>query len=129
MNCAQSRAALDQAASERILIIDGAMGTMIQQHKPSEETYRGRSFADWGQDVKGNNELLSLTQPEMIEGIHEAYFAAGADIAETNTFGAQVISQADYGMQALAYEMNVASAKLARIAADLDGSRSATVQL
>ena len=119
MNCAQSRAALDQAASERILIIDGAMGTMIQQHKPSEETYRGRSFADWGQDVKGNNELLSLTQPEMIEGIHEAYFAAGADIAETNTFGAQVISQADYGMQALAYEMNVASAKLARIAADV----------
>ena len=119
MNYARSRATLDTAASERILIIDGAMGTMIQRHKPSEETYRGRRFAQWGQDVKGNNELLSLTQPEMIEGIHEAYFAAGADIAETNTFGAQVISQADYGMQALSYEMNVESAKLARNAADV----------
>ena len=119
MNYARSRATLDKAASERILIIDGAMGTMIQRHKPTEETYRGRRFAQWGQDVKGNNELLSLTQPEMIEGIHEAYFAAGADIAETNTFGAQVISQADYGMQALSYEMNVESAKLARNAADV----------
>ena len=119
MNYAKSRAALDKAASERILIIDGAMGTMIQQHKPTEETYRGKRFANWGQDVKGNNELLSLSQPDMIESIHEAYFAAGADIAETNTFGAQVISQADYGMQALSYEMNVESAKLARIAADI----------
>ena len=119
MNHAKSKAALDKAASERILVIDGAMGTMIQRHKPTEETYRGSRFKDWKQDVKGNNELLSLTQPGMIEGIHAEYFAAGADIAETNTFGAQVISQADYGMQALAYEMNVESAKLARKAADI----------
>ena len=113
-----SWAALEKAASERILIIDGAMGTMIQRHKPTEETYRGVRFAGWGQDVKGNNELLSLSQPQIIHDIHEQYFAAGADIAETNTFGAQVISQADYGMQSLAYEMNVESAKLARQAAD-----------
>ena len=113
-----SWAALEKAASERILIIDGAMGTMIQRHKPTEETYRGVRFAGWGQDVKGNNELLSLSQPQIIHDIHEQYFAAGADIAETNTFGAQVISQADYGMQSLAYEMNVESAKLAREAAD-----------
>lgn len=82
-----SWAALEKAARERILIIDGAMGTMIQQHKPTEETYRGKRFEDWKQDVKGNNELLSLTQPGMIYDIHDAYFAAGADIAETNTFG------------------------------------------
>ena len=110
--------ALERAANERILIIDGAMGTMIQRHKPTEETYRGVRFAGWKQDVKGNNELLSLTQPAIIQDIHDQYFAAGADIAETNTFGAQVISQADYGMQSLAYEMNVESAKLARAAAD-----------
>lgn len=113
-----SWAQLEKAANERILIIDGAMGTMIQRHKPTEETYRGTRFADWKQDVKGNNELLSLTQPDMIYGIHDEYFAAGADIAETNTFGAQVISQADYGMESLAYEMNVESARLARKAAD-----------
>ena len=113
-----SWAALEKAATERILIIDGAMGTMIQRHKPTEETYRGTRFADWKQDVKGNNELLSLTQPAIIQDIHDQYFASGADIAETNTFGAQVISQADYGMQALSYEMNVESAKLARAAAD-----------
>lgn len=113
-----SWAALEKAAAERILIIDGAMGTMIQRHKPTEETYRGTRFKDWKQDVKGNNELLSLTQPDIIHEIHDQYFAAGADIAETNTFGAQVISQADYGMQALSYEMNVESARLARKAAD-----------
>ncbi len=114
-----SWASLEKAAAERILIIDGAMGTMIQRHKPTEETYRGARFADWNQDVKGNNELLSLTQPDIIRDIHDQYFAAGADIAETNTFGAQVISQADYGMQSLSYEMNVQSAKLAREAADV----------
>ncbi|HPG89487.1 MAG TPA: homocysteine S-methyltransferase family protein [Hyphomicrobium sp.] len=113
-----SAALLEKAASERILIIDGAMGTMIQRHKPTEETYRGERFKDWRRDVKGNNELLSLTQPAIIQDIHDQYFAAGADIAETNTFGAQVISQADYGMEALAYEMNVESARLARKAAD-----------
>lgn len=113
-----SWAALEKAANARILVLDGAMGTMIQRHKPTEETYRGARFKDWKQDVKGNNELLSLTQPEMIYDIHSQYFAAGADLAETNTFGAQVISQADYGMQAFAYEMNVESARLARRAAD-----------
>jgi 5-methyltetrahydrofolate--homocysteine methyltransferase len=113
-----SWAALERAASERILIIDGAMGTMIQRHKPTEETYRGTRFADWHRDVKGNNELLSLTQQDIIHDIHDQYFAAGADIAETNTFGAQVISQADYGMESLSYEMNVESARLAKKAAD-----------
>jgi 5-methyltetrahydrofolate--homocysteine methyltransferase len=113
-----SWAALEKAASDRILIIDGAMGTMIQRHKPTEETYRGTRFKDWHRDVKNNNELLSLTQPDIIHDIHEQYFAAGADIAETNTFGATTIAQADYGMEALAYEMNVESAKLARKAAD-----------
>lgn len=113
-----SFAALEAAANNRILIIDGAMGTMIQRHKPTEETYRGRRFADWHRDVKGNNELLSLTQPAIIQDIHDQYFAAGADIAETNTFGAQVISQADYGMEDLSIEMNVESARLARAAAD-----------
>ena len=113
-----SWAALEKAAANRILVIDGAMGTMIQRHKPTEETYRGARFADWHRDVKNNNELLSLTQPQIIRDIHDQYFAAGADIAETNTFGATVIAQADYGMEALAYEMNVESARLARQAAD-----------
>jgi len=113
-----SWAALEKAAAERILIIDGAMGTMIQRHKPMEETYRGERFKDWKKDVKNNNELLSLTQPHIIQEIHELYLAAGADIIETNTFNAQVVSMADYGMQSLAYEMNVESTKLARTAAD-----------
>ena len=113
-----SWAALEKAASERILIIDGAMGTMIQRHKPTEEDYRGARFKDWHRDVKGNNELLVLTQPAMIQDVHEQYLAAGADIIETNTFSAQVISMADYGMEELAVEMNVAAAKLARAACD-----------
>ncbi|MFV0368507.1 MAG: homocysteine S-methyltransferase family protein [Hyphomicrobiaceae bacterium] len=113
-----SAAALEKAASERILIIDGAMGTMIQKRKPTEETYRGERFKDWQQDVKGNNDLLVLTQPEMIEQIHGEYLEVGADIIETNTFNAQVISLADYGMQELAYEINFEAAKIARKAAD-----------
>jgi methionine synthase I (cobalamin-dependent) len=113
-----SYAALEKAASERILIIDGAMGTMIQRHKPTEQTYRGERFKDWRQDVKGNNDLLVLTQPKIIQDIHEQYLAAGADIIETNTFNAQVISMADYGMQALSYEINLEAAKLARAACD-----------
>jgi 5-methyltetrahydrofolate--homocysteine methyltransferase len=103
---------------KRILIIDGAMGTMIQRHKLQEEDYRGERFKDWHTDVKGNNDLLSITQPEIIIGIHKEYLEAGADIIETNTFSSTVIAQADYDMQALAYELNVASAKCARIAAD-----------
>src|SRR5215510_6383098 len=94
--------ALKAAADERILIIDGAMGTMIQRHKLDEAGYRGARFKDWKRDIKGNNDLLVLTQPEIIAGIHEAYLAAGADILETNTFNAQAISMADYGMEALA---------------------------
>jgi len=99
---------------KRILIIDGAMGTMIQQHKLEEEDYRGERFKDWHTDVKGNNDLLSITQPEIIIGIHKQYLAAGADIIETNTFSSTSIAQADYDMQSLAYELNVASAKCAR---------------
>jgi len=103
---------------ERILIIDGAMGTMIQRHKPTEEDYRGERFKNWHTDVKGNNDLLSITQPEIITGIHKLYLEAGADIIETNTFSSTVIAQADYDMQSLAYELNVASAQCARKAAD-----------
>jgi len=103
---------------ERILIIDGAMGTMIQRHKLEETDYRGERFANWHKDVKGNNDLLSITQPEIIIGIHKQYLDAGADIIETNTFSSTTIAQADYDMQELAYELNVASAKCARIAAD-----------
>jgi len=113
-----SWAALEEAASKRILIIDGAMGTMIQRHKLNEEHYRGERFADHSKDVKGNNDLLVLTQPQVIEAIHGEYLAAGADLIETNTFNAQRISLADYHMEELGYEMNVAAAKLARSAAD-----------
>ncbi len=113
-----SWAALEKAASERILIIDGAMGTMIQRRKFTEEDYRGSRFQDWKQDVKGNNDLLVLTQPKTIQEIHEEYLAAGADLLETNTFNAQRISMADYGMKDLSYEINVAAAKIARAAAD-----------
>lgn len=109
---------LRECLQERILIIDGAMGTMIQQHKPTEETYRGERFKNWHTDVKGNNDLLSITQPDMIEGIHRQYLEAGADIIETNTFSSTSIAQADYDMQELAYELNVASAQCARRAAD-----------
>ena len=111
-------ATLERAAAERILIIDGAMGTMIQRHNLDEAGYRGQRFADWPRDVKGNNDLLVLTQPGIIQGIHEEYLAAGADIIETNTFNAQRISMADYGMEELSYEINVEAAKLARAAVD-----------
>jgi 5-methyltetrahydrofolate--homocysteine methyltransferase len=110
--------ALHAAAEKRILIIDGAMGTMIQKRKPTEADYRGERFADWKSDVQGNNDLLCLTQPEMIQEIHEEYLEAGADLIETNTFNAQRISMADYHMEELAYEINVEAAKLARAAAD-----------
>jgi len=103
---------------KRILIIDGAMGTMIQRHKLQEADYRGERFKNWHTDVKGNNDLLSITQPDVIIGIHKEYLEAGADIIETNTFSSTFIAQADYDMQSLAYELNVASAKCARIAAD-----------
>jgi len=103
---------------ERILIIDGAMGTMIQRYKLQEADYRGERFKNWHKDVKGNNDLLSITHPDIIIEIHKQYLDAGADIIETNTFSSTTIAQADYEMEALAYEMNVASAKCARVAAD-----------
>ena len=107
-----------QLLQERILILDGAMGTMIQKHKLEEADYRGERFADWHRDVKGNNDLLVLTQPEIIRGIHEAYLEVGADIIETNSFNATRTSQADYEMEDLSREINVAAAKLARASAD-----------
>jgi len=103
---------------KRILVIDGAMGTMIQRHKLTEADYRGERFKDWPSDLKGNNDLLSITQPHIIVGIHKEYLEAGADIIETNTFSSTVIAQADYDLQSLAYELNVASAKCARQAID-----------
>jgi 5-methyltetrahydrofolate--homocysteine methyltransferase len=106
-----------KACNERILIIDGAMGTMIQRYKLAEADYRGDRFKDWPSDVKGNNDLLSLTQPEIIKEIHGEYLAAGADIIETNTFNGTTISMADYGMEELAYEINVEAAKVAKCAA------------
>jgi 5-methyltetrahydrofolate--homocysteine methyltransferase len=110
--------ALYQAADERILLLDGAMGTMIQKHKLNEADYRGERFKDWPHDVKGNNDLLVLTRPDVIRGIHMAYLEAGSDIIETNTFNATSISQADYGMEGLVRELNLAAAKLARSCAD-----------
>ena len=109
---------IQECLNERILIIDGAMGTMIQQYKLEEKDYRGERFKDWHKDVKGNNDLLSLTQPQIIQSIHKAYLEAGADIIETNTFSSTSIAQADYEMQSLAYELNVAAAKCARKAID-----------
>ena len=110
--------ALPGILRQRIAILDGAMGTMIQRFKLGEAQYRGERFKDFGRDVKGNNELLSLTRPDVIRDIHERYLAAGADLIETNTFGATTIAQEDYGMADLAYEMNLASARLARKACD-----------
>jgi 5-methyltetrahydrofolate--homocysteine methyltransferase len=99
---------------KRILIIDGAMGTMIQRYKLTEKDYRGERFANWHTDVKGNNDLLCLTQPQIITEIHKQYLEAGADIIETNTFNSTAISMADYDMQSLAYVLNVAAVKCAR---------------
>jgi 5-methyltetrahydrofolate--homocysteine methyltransferase len=104
---------LPELLRNRIAILDGAMGTMIQRLRLGEAQYRGERFRDWPRDLKGNNELLSLTQPQLIRDIHDSYFAAGADIVETNTFGATRIAQEDYGMAELADEMNRASAALA----------------
>ena len=114
----KTHTSLAGAAKQRILLIDGAMGTMIQQHSLEEADFRGQRFADWGSDIKGNNDLLSLTQPQIILDIHRAYLDAGADIIETNTFNSTQVSQADYNMQSLSAEINRESAKLARQAAD-----------
>ncbi|MEW6253234.1 MAG: homocysteine S-methyltransferase family protein, partial [Planctomycetota bacterium] len=104
--------------AQRILVLDGAMGTMIQSYKLSEADYRGTRFADFPHDLKGNNDLLCLTQPHIIKEIHAQYLAAGADILETNSFNATSISMADYHMEHLVHELNFAAARLAREAAD-----------
>ncbi|MGA0369142.1 MAG: methionine synthase [Kiritimatiellia bacterium] len=113
-----SVAQFKEIVSKRILILDGAMGTMIQRHKLDESAFRGERFADWGQDLKGNNDLLTLTSPETIAGIHRAFLEAGADILETNTFNSTRVSQADYGMEDLVPELNREAARLARSLAD-----------
>ena len=112
------------ALQQRILVIDGAMGTMIQQHKLTEADYRGERFKDWPSDVKGNNDLLSITQPQIITEIHKQYLAAGADIIETNPFSSTAIAQADYDMQSLAYELNVAAVQCAKEAVRLSGKEA-----
>src|SRR4051794_36472953 len=109
---------LRRAASERILVLDGAMGTMIQELKLDEGGYRGARFDAWNREVRGNNDLLILTQPDAIRKIHLAYYQSGADIVSTNTFSSTRIAQADYGMQDIAYELNLEGARLAREAAD-----------
>ena len=111
-------AALESCLGERILLLDGAMGTMIQSYHLGEQEYRGDRFREWGRDLKGNNDLLVLTQPEIIRAIHQAYLEAGADIIETNTFNSTAVSMADYGMEPLVYELNHAAARLARETAD-----------
>jgi len=116
---AYTRAArLPELLKQRILILDGAMGTMIQRYRLGEDDYRGERFKDHPKDLKGNNELLQFTRPDVITEIHEGYLAAGADLIETNTFGATRIAQGDYGLEAVAREMNVAGARLARAACD-----------
>ena len=109
---------IEQLLQDRILFLDGAMGTMIQKHKLTEQQYRGDRFADYAYNLKGNNDLLSLTQPEIISEIHEQFLEVGADIIETNTFNSTAVSMADYHMEFLVDELNLASAKLARQAAD-----------
>src|SRR5690554_3847606 len=106
--------AIHSLLKQRILVLDGAMGTMIQPYKLTEADFRGERFKDWHKDLQGNNDLLQLTRPDVIGEIHRGYFEAGADIVETNTFNANAISMADYDMQALVREMNVAGARLAK---------------
>src|SRR5215208_1294990 len=114
-----TRILLRQLAAERILVLDGAMGTMIQDMKLDEQGYRGARFDAWNREVRGNNDLLNLSRPDAVRDIHLAYFRAGADIVCTNTFSSTRIAQADYGLQEIAYELNVAGARLVREAAML----------
>src|SRR5471030_570594 len=122
---ASARAALLATMKERILVLDGAMGTMIQELKLDEQGYRGARFDAWNREVRGNNDLLNLSRPDAVRAIHLAYFRAGADIVSTNTFSSTRIAQADYAMAEIAYELNVEGARLAReaarIAQDEDG--------
>lgn len=114
--------ALKDALDSRILVLDGAAGTFIQRYELDEAGYRGERFADWGEDIKGNNDILILSRPDIVTDMHQAYLDAGADIIETNTFSATTIAQADYAMEVLAYELNVEGARLARAAADAAAS-------
>jgi len=109
---------IEEILQERILVLDGAMGTMLQRYKFTEEDFRGERFKDWPSPLKGNNDLLSLTQPEAIAEIHRKYFEAGADLVETNTFSGTTIAMADYGMEALVYELNYESARIAKKVAE-----------
>ena len=108
------RRQLEQALGQRIVLMDGAMGTMVQRHPLSEKDFRGERFASHPKDLKGNNDVLAVTRPDVIGGIHRAYLEAGAEIIETNTFNATSISQADYGLESAVREINLAAAKLAR---------------
>ena len=116
-------ARLDALLQRRILILDGAMGTMIQGCRLSEADYRGSRFRDHARDLKGNNDLLTLSQPQIIREIHDQYLAAGADMIETNTFNSTSIAQADYGLQSVVHELNREAARLARAAADAYSAR------
>ncbi|MEO8502073.1 MAG: homocysteine S-methyltransferase family protein, partial [Vicinamibacteria bacterium] len=109
---------LEELCSERIAIIDGAMGTMLQRESLTEEDFRGERFKDVKKLLKGNNDLLILTRPDVVEKVHRAYLDAGADLIETNTFSSQAISQADYGLESIAYELNFEGAKCVRAAID-----------
>ena len=110
--------ALQDALKQRILVLDGGMGTMIQSYKFTEDDFRGERFADWPQDLQGNNDLLILTQAKLIQEIEKAYLDAGADIIETNTFNSTQVSQSDYGLESIAYELNFEGARIAREVAD-----------
>ena len=118
MNRNERIAAMMQALDERILVLDGAMGTMIQAYGLDEDGYRGRHFADWDRDLKGNNDLLSITRPDIIKEIHSSFLEAGADIIETNTFNSNAPSLGDYGMESMVAEFNLAAARVARECAD-----------
>jgi 5-methyltetrahydrofolate--homocysteine methyltransferase len=109
---------ITEILKERVLVLDGAMGTMLQAYKFTEEDFRGEEFKDWQLSVKGNNDMLSITQPEAIKEVHRKYFAAGADIVETNTFSSTTIAMADYEMEAYVYQLNFESAKIAKEVAD-----------
>src|ERR1700692_2600031 len=109
---------LDALLAKRILVLDGAMGTMIQRHLLTEADFRGGRLAAHGRDLRGNNDLLVLTRPDVIAGIHRQYLEAGSDIIETNTFNSTAVAQADYGLESLVYELNAAGSRLARAAAD-----------
>src|SRR5436190_15343731 len=123
MSVSHTEQTLRRVAAERVLVLDGAMGTMIQALGLDEEGYRGARFDAWNREVRGNNDLLNLSRPDAVRDIHLAYFLAGADIAATNTFSSTTIAQADYGMAGLARELNVEGARLVRAAAQIAESQ------